>query len=276
MQRFIQAGWFFYGIGLVVYGSLQLYYKDYRPAIAPDWPAWLHQLSFVYLTGASMIAAGVLITGLTPLCPVPAKKLCLLVGTFFLLLNLFCRIPQILFVSPNSPHHLGVWAAMLKEVSFCGGAFVMAGSYDVSADTSRKVSWVEKALDGIIPWVPVFFSINMILFGFSHFFYNAFIAPLVPSYFGMPATWTNIAGVMLIGAGTCIILRMATKSVAILLAIMILIWFFLIRIPNAMAKPTEGNGNAVVSTFDALLFCGIALVIAFGPSAAFKTAQTTR
>lgn len=271
MNRFIQAGRFFYGIGLVVYGALQLYYKDYRPAIAPDWPNWLHLTPLVYLTGIALIAAGVVITGILPLRPEPSKKTCLLVGAFFLALLLFCHIPQILFISENSPHHLGVWAAMLKEVSFCGGAFVMAGSYNIGLEAARKTTLIEKAFNGLIPWGPVFFATNMVLFGFSHFFYNAFIAPLVPHYFGMPSTWTYIAGIALIGGGTCIALRIAKKPVAVLLAIMIFIWFLVIHVPNAISKPTESNGNEIVSAFDALLFCGIALVIAFAPSVPFTT-----
>ena len=129
MNPFIRIGRLFYSIGLVVYGSVQLYYKDYRPEVAPAWPAWLHVAPLVYLTGAAMIVAGICISGLTTLRPVTAKKICLLTGAFFLVLILFCHIPEILFVSENSPHHLGVWAAMLKELSFCGGAFVMAGTY---------------------------------------------------------------------------------------------------------------------------------------------------
>lgn len=86
---------------------------------------------------------------------------------------------------------------------------------------------------------------------------------MVPYWFGMPVVKTYTGGVALIGAGICIVFKNALKQVAPLLALMLFIWFLVLHIPNALAHPTIDNGNEVASAFDALLFCGVALAIAY-------------
>ena len=120
----------------------------------------------------------------------------------------------------------------------------------------------ELMLERIIPLGRIFFSTTMILYGCSHFVYTAYVSPLVPAWFGAPVFWTYFGGVALIGSGIAIILKIWIKPVAFLLAIMLLLWFIFLHVPNALTHPYLNNGNEVVSAFDALMFCGIALVIA--------------
>ncbi len=42
---------------------------------------------------------------------------------------------------------------------------------------------------------------------------------------------------------------------------MLFLWFVFLHLPNAIAYPYAGRGNQIVSAFDALLFCGTALVL---------------
>ena len=43
--------------------------------------------------------------------------------------------------------------------------------------------------------------------------------------------------------------------------IMLFLWFVLLHVPGAIANPTVGRGNLIVSAFDAFLFCGTALLL---------------
>ena len=92
--------------------------------------------------------------------------------------------------------------------------------------------------------------------------YTDFVSTLVPSWLGMQTFWTYFGGVALICAGILIVFKTWIKPVALLLALMLFLWLIVVHIPNAVADPYVNNGNRVVSAFDALLFCGIALVIA--------------
>lgn len=85
---------------------------------------------------------------------------------------------------------------------------------------------------------------------------------MVPKWFGIPVFWTYLAGTALICAGICIILKIYIKTIAALLAIMIFTWFIFLHIPDAVENPYLGHGNEIVSAFDALLFSGVAIVIA--------------
>jgi hypothetical protein len=42
---------------------------------------------------------------------------------------------------------------------------------------------------------------------------------------------------------------------------MLFLWFILLHVPGAFANPYVGRGNLIVSAFDALLFCGTALIL---------------
>jgi len=151
---------------------------------------------------------------------------------------------------------------MLKELAFSGGSFVMAGSFveNDALDKSRNSFATLSKL--FISLGRIFFSTTMILFGYSHFLYTEYVSMMVPKMFGIPVFWTYLGGVALIGSGICVIFKIFIKPVAFLLAIMLFLWFILLHIPHAIADPYSGNGNKIVSAFDALLFCGVSLVIA--------------
>jgi hypothetical protein len=59
-----------------------------------------------------------------------------------------------------------------------------------------------------------------------------------------------------------IVLNIRRKTIAILLAVMLFIWFIILHIPRAVADPFGSQGNEVTSVFEALAFSGIALLIA--------------
>jgi uncharacterized membrane protein YphA (DoxX/SURF4 family) len=85
---------------------------------------------------------------------------------------------------------------------------------------------------------------------------------MVPKWFGMPIFWSYFGGAALIGSGIAIMFKIYLKPVALLLATMLFLWFVFLHVPSAIAYPYAGRGNQIVSAFDALLFCGTALVIA--------------
>ncbi len=93
---------------------------------------------------------------------------------------------------------------------------------------------------------------------------------------GMPVFWTYFGGVALIVAGIAIILKILLKPVALLLAVMLFIWFIIIHVPDAVAHPYLLQGNEVVSAFDALLFCGTALLISNLSNRYFTASDTIR
>ncbi|MEO8852127.1 MAG: DoxX family membrane protein [Ginsengibacter sp.] len=262
-KMLIKTGRTFFATGIIAFGIQQLIIGDFRPEILPPFPALLHEyVVFPLITGIALIIAGIIILGLFAIKENTRKKTCLYLGIYFLLLIVICHIPYNLILSPNKAIHLGVWAPMLKELAFAGGAFVIAGSFENIPVVDKK-NLRSPLLEKLIPFGRIFFSITMILYGYSHYLYIDYISRMVPKWFGMPVFWAYFAGTALMSAGICILFKIWIKPVASLLAIMIIIWFIFLHIPDAIRNPYLAKGNEIVSAFDALLFSGVAIVIAF-------------
>jgi uncharacterized membrane protein len=254
MKTPARIGHWFYGIAIVVYGIQQLWYGDFRTVQLPAWQSYLPLLpAWAYLTGVGLIIAGTaIITGRK------AIEASLLLGVIFLFLFLFVQIPYEIFGDPNSSLHLGVWTNALKGLALSGGAFVMAGSF---VKSNLKQSSFFKLSEKLIPFGPLFFSITMISFGIAHFLYADGVSTLVPSYFPDHVFWTHLSGVVLIGSGLAITLKIRRGAIAMLFSIALCIWAFILHLPRAIDEPYVARANEVSSFFDALAFCGIAFVI---------------
>ncbi len=273
MKQLIKMGRLLYGIGIAAVGIHQIIIKDFRPEILPPFPAWAHQyMVFPVLTGIFLLFAGIIISGLLKIKRVSTKNVCLYLGFFFLALTITCQLPFTLILSPDKVSRLDVWFGAGEELAYCGGAFVMAGTFSMhSFSGSRKnesVSFLEK----LIPVGRIFFSALMILFGCTHFALTDFVSTMVPKWIGMPLFWTYFAGAALIGSGVAIIFKIWIKPVALLLAVMLLLFFLFFHVPDVMASPAASKLNETVRAMVALLFCGTALVIALtnGPEKRIK------
>jgi uncharacterized membrane protein YphA (DoxX/SURF4 family) len=242
----------FFGIGMMGIGIQHFIYSASRPVILPAWPQWIQTPVLAYLTGAAIVAAGVLI-----LLGRNTKTISLLLGSFLLFCLIFIQCPFTLFIQPNSSAHLGLWTDPLKELALSGGAFVMAG---ISSDASKHPSLL--IIEKLVPLGKFFFATTLLLFGIDHFLYTEFVASLVPAWVPDHTFWAYLAGIALIGTGISIILKIKRRKIALLASAMLFLWLVLLHIPRAMADPYGAKGNEITSVFEALAFSGIALGIA--------------
>ena len=263
MKLLIKTGRLFYGTGIAALGIHQLVIKDFRPEILPPFPVWAHKyIVFPVLSGIALLFAGIIISGLVTIKHVTTKKICLYLGFGFLALIITSHLPYILLLSPGKASHLEVWFGAGEALAYCGGAFVMAGSFSENSFSGGQKNFFELLLEKLIPAGRIFYSLLIILFGCSHFVFTDFVSTMVPKWFGVPLFWTYFAGAALIGAGIAIIFKIWIKPIAFLLAIMLFLFFIFFHVPDAIANPYISNGNEIVRAIVALLFCGIALVIA--------------
>lgn len=263
MEQLTKIGRLLYGLGLIAVGIHQLLLKDFRSEIFPRLPAWAHQyVVFPFLASIALIFAGIMISGIFTTRAVITKNICLYAGFCFLALIITCHLPYILIFSADKAFRLDVWFDAGEELAYCGGAFVMAGSLAENNWSRNKKSLFLIRLEKLIPSGRIFFAILMLLFGCSHFVFTDFVATMVPKWIGAPLFWTYFAGAALIASSIAIIFKIWIKVVALLLAIMLFLFFIFFHIPDAVANPYTMHGNEIVRAMVALLFCGIALVIA--------------
>lgn len=272
MTNLIKTGRLFFGLGIISYGIQQIVIRDFRPQILPGFPAWAHDYSiFAIVTGVVMVVLGLIISGIFKVEDVYRKTICLYLGFYFLALIVVSHIPYLLFVYPHKLSHLGSWGDALKGLAFSGGAFVMAGSFLDNSSTSDKNNSFKTILEKLIPLGRIFFCTTIILFGCNHFVYD--ISGMVPKWYSIPTFWSYFGGTALILSGIAILFKIFLKPVALLLALMLFLWFVTLHVPNAIEDPYVGRGNRIVSAFDALLFCGVALVLSQSQKQSIKVSE---
>jgi uncharacterized membrane protein len=262
MTTLTKLGRLFYGIGLIAIGVHQFFLNEFRSEILPPFPAWPHAYTaFPIFTGIALLFSGAIISGLFKTKLIIKKNVSLYLGFCFLLLIITCQLPYILIFSSDKASRLDVWFSAGEELAYCGGAFVMAGSFSESNFSESGKNFFQTWLEKLIPLGRIFFATLMLLFGCSHFVFTDFVSTMVPKWIGAPLFWTYFAGIALIGASIAIIFKIWIKVVALLLAVMLFLFFIFFHVPDAIANPYVSNGNEIVRAIIALLFCGIALVI---------------
>lgn len=264
MKQLLKTGRLFYGIGIAAIGVHQIIIKQFRDEILPPSPSWLHQSPiFLFIVSIALIFPGIIISGLITIRILNTKNLCLYLGFSFFVLFIFCHLPYILIFGPVKASRIDTWFGAGEELAYCGGAFVMAASFPKNMlGNDRKSSFI-LLLEKFIPAGRIFYSLLIILFGSTHFIFTDVVSAMIPKWFGNPLFWTYLAGALLIAAGVAIIFRICIKTVALLLAILLFLFFVFFHIPDAIANPFTNGGNEIVRAIIALLFCGIALVITF-------------
>jgi uncharacterized membrane protein YphA (DoxX/SURF4 family) len=243
----------FFATGLIAIAVQQIICHDFRPVmLPPGYPAWLlPRLVWTWVFSIALIAACAAI-----LFGIKARPVSLLLAAVLLLMVLLFQIS-----GQPYPAHLGVWEDALKELTFSGGAFIVAGSFP----QENKASGITKLLEKLIPLGKYFLAVMMVASGIMHFVYPDFVATLVPNWIPGHYFWTYFAGIALIAGGLGIILNIRRQLAANLLGIMIFLWLIMLHIPRAIADPHSGNGNEWTSVFEALAFCGIAFLLASRP-----------
>lgn len=259
MKGLIKIGRLFYGIGIIALGVHQLIIKDFRSEILSPFPAWAHEYSvFSILTSLVLIVTGIIISGIIKIKFIDTKKVCLYLGFGFLTAFVVSHLPYIFIFNTDKANITQIWINAIEELTYSGGAFVLAGSFSSNKGENKFDAFLER----LIPFGRIFYSLLMLLFGLSHFLFAQFVSTMVPKWLPGTMFWTYFVGVALICSGISIIFKLWIKPISLLLALMLMLFFLFFHIQDAVENPTVGGGNEIVRALIALLFCGIALVIA--------------
>jgi len=254
MEKLIKPARIAFCIGLAGMVVPQYFYHVFGANFFPAWPG-LPLVAFwaSFFTTVVLVACAAIIFEIKP------RRVSLILGALLLAVYIFGYLPYDAFFAPYN-NHLGTWADGLKETALAGGAFVVAGSLpdQMNAERSSFIKFLEK----LITFGPFLFCTTMVLYGIAHFFYAPYISPLVPTWLPWHMFWTYFAGMMLIGSGIAIVLKIQLKRVAFLLALMIFIWLLIIHIPQTVADPFGGHCNALIGASSALSFSATAFIIA--------------
>ena len=217
-------------------------------------PSWMPaHLFWAYFVGCALLAAA------TSLIVRKFVRLSsTLLGLMFFLFVCMLHIPNVL----AHPHDRFAWAVVLRDLSFAGGTWALAGLH--SRTSSPQLSkWMVAFGRIVIAMAAIFFAVE-------HFLHPMFapgvpLAKTMPSWVPVPSLWGYLAGALLLASGIGLALnkksRMAAASIGALMAFLTL-FPYLIILFLAHGGSTPEITEAINYVADTLLYAGSALALA--------------
>ena len=251
-DKLIALGCVFIAVSLAVFAPEHFHGGPaYIQNMAPSWmPArWF----WPYFVGCALLAAATSLI-LRKFLRLSSTLLALMFSLFVCMIYL-----------PSALAHPGnrfVWIFALRDLSFAGGAWALAGLHS-RASSRQQSKWM-------ILFGRIVVAIAAIFFAVQHFLHPKFVpgVPLekmMPSWVPFPSAWGYLAGAILLAAGIGLALnkkpRIAAASIGALGTVLTLFPYLLILILAHGGSVPQIN-EELNYVADALLYAGAALVLA--------------
>src|ERR1700735_2009121 len=250
-DKLISLGCIFIAVPLAVFATEHFCEARSMQDMIPSWmPA---HLFWAYFVGCALVAAA---TSLT------VRKFVRLSSTLLgLMFFLFVCLMHISNALAN-PKNRFAWAIALRDLSFAGGAWALAGLHS-RASSPQQSKWMILFGRIVIAVAAIFFAVE--------FFLHPEFAPrfplekMTPSWFPFPSVWGYLTGAILLAAGIGLALnkksRMAATSIGALMTVLTLFLYLPVWI-LAHGGTTPEIMEAINYVFDTLIYAGTALVLA--------------
>jgi uncharacterized membrane protein len=221
-------------------------------AMAQIVPAWMPaRLFWAYFVGCALIAAA------TSLVAIKFVRLsATLLGVMFLLFVLLLELP---FAITHPGDRLG-WNFALRETSFAGGAWALAGIQSWNSQAAKQ------------NWMVLFgrFSLAaaVIFFGFEQVLHPEFTpgvpdVKLTPAWVPVHAMWGYPVGAFLVLAGVALLVNIKARTAACWIGVLMTLLTVLLYLPIlALTRDPSQMTDAINFVADTLLFGGTALLVA--------------
>jgi uncharacterized membrane protein len=206
---------------------------------------------WAYFVGCALLAAA---TSLTVRKFVRLSST--LLGLMFFLFVCMIYLPSAL----RHPTHRFAWAYALRDLSFAGGAWALAGLHS-RASSPQLSKWM-------ILFGRVVVAIAAIFYAVQHFLHPEFgpgvpLELVTPAWVPFPSVWGYLAGVILLAAGIGLALnkqsRIAAASIGASMTVLTLFLYVVILI---LARGGPEINDALNYAADTLLYAGAALALA--------------
>jgi uncharacterized membrane protein len=170
-----------------------------------------------------------------------------------------------------NPGNRFFWALALRQLAFSGGALAFAMS-PWSARMRRQPLGQQITAQAAVP--RFFVGVPSLFYGVEHLLHPEYVPgiplkKLTPEWIPGRIGVSYVVGVILIGAGVCLLLNRKTRIAATALGLTILVTVLWVYLPMLLRAPTDIV--ALNYFFDTLLFGGAILLLADATSG--KTAM---
>jgi uncharacterized membrane protein len=217
-------------------------------------PSWMPaHLFWAYFVGCALLATA---TSLTVRKFVRVSST--LLGWMFFLFVCMIHIPNVLV----DPKDRFAWAVALRDLSFAGGAWALAGLHG-RASSPQQSEWM-------ILFGRIVVAIAVIFFAVEHFLHPEFapgvpLEKMTPSWVPFRSVWGYLAGAILLAAGIGLALNKKARIAAAWIGALMTVLTLFLYLPILIllhGGSTPEIGEALNYVADTLLFGGAALVLA--------------
>jgi uncharacterized membrane protein len=250
VDKMLPFGRVFFAVPMAVFGAQHFTAARFVMNLVPSWMPG--HLFWTYFVGTALIAATInIVSGK------PSRLAATLLGVMLVLFVLLLHIPTFL----GSPSDRIKLAVVLRDLSFSGGAFALAG---IQTETWRKYG-----TNKIITIARYLISIPVVFFGVENLLHPEF-APSVPlnkiTPTWMPAHlfWGYPVGLVFVAAGLSLVFKKNDRAAATWLGIVVLFVVLFFYLPIVIAIPLD-VGNSLNYLVDTLALSGGALLLADAP-----------
>jgi len=247
LDKILPFGRLFFAMPMGVFGTEHLVDASDIAQAVPSWiPA---HLFWAYLVGVALIAAA-----LSIILKKYARLAATLLGSMLLVFVATIHIPNIV-----AQHRARLfWTICLRDISFSGGAFALAGSLSKKTP-SDGTPWLVTLARFFVGMPAIFFGVEDLL--------HPTIVPAVPLARITPTWipghlfWAYASGVVLVVCGACIVVDKKARLAATYLGIMILLVVLFVYLPILVAYASS-IANGLNYFTDTLVLSGAALLLA--------------
>jgi uncharacterized membrane protein len=264
-EKLVTLGCVFVAAPLAVFATEHFRGARFIQNMVPPWVPL--RLFWAYFVGCALLAAATSFTVKKFVRPAST-----LLGLMFFLFVCMIHIPNAL----AHPKDRFAWAVALRDLSFAGGAWALAGRYGRTS-SSQQSRWMILFGRVVVASAATFFAVE-------HFLHPRFapgvpLEKITPSWVPFPSVWGYLAGAVLLAAGIGLGLnkkpRLAATSIGALMTALTLLLYLPILI-LARGGSTPDITEAVNYVADTLLFAGAALLLASALPNFTQTGNYTR
>ena len=151
------------------------------------------------------------------------------------------------------------WTYALRDLSFCAGAWALAGLHS-RASSPQLSKWM-------ILFARIVIATAAIFYGVQHFLHPDFApgVPLelkMPSWVPFPSVWAYLAGAVLLAAGIALALNKKPRTAAASIGALMTVLTLFPYLPMLVRAGTPDFNEAINYVADTLLYAGSALALA--------------
>jgi len=241
----------FIAVPLAIFAPEHFRGPEFVQNMVPRWMPGPHRF-WAYFVGCALLAAA------TSLALRKFMRLSTtLLGLMFLLFVCMIYLPSALRHSGNRL----AWIYLLRDLSFSAGAWALAGLLS-RASRPQQSKWM-------VLYARIVLAIAATFYGIQHFLHPRIVPDLplekmTPSWVPFPFFWGCLAGVVLLAAGICLVLknsRIAATSIGAWMTAVTLFLYLPILV-HALIGSTPEINEALNYFADTLLYAGAALALA--------------